>query len=173
MNLKLALLAAAVAFVPTFAQAGTVQFNGEIINSTCAPSGGSGDLAPVTFGPIDAGSLSNAGDIAGHQEMNIKLTCSSALGRKVAVQFGSTTLVDPETGNLMLDTASTAGNVQIAVFNDADEKQVFNATPTASSWKDTAAGDVPLVYRAAYVANGGAATVGTANSLATFTVVYQ
>lgn len=173
MNLKPLALAAAVAFVPTFVHAGNVQFNGEIINTTCAPSGGAGDLQPVTFGPIDAGGLKNAGDVSGHQEMNIVLTCSAALGRKVAVQFGSTTLVDPETGNLKLDDASTAGNVQIAVFNDSDEKQVFNATPTASSWKDTTAGDVPLVYRAAYIAHGGSATAGTANSLATFTVVYQ
>lgn len=171
MQTKLVLLAASLAFVPTFASAGTVQFTGEIVASTCDTSSGSDNLT-INLTPIDAGALSAEGQTAGHHVLPIKLTCTSASGRKVAVKFTSANFADPVTGHLKPDTSSTATNVQLAVYNTEGEVQQFNAAPTASSWKDTTNGDIALDHTVAYYATGPAGE-GTIRANATFDVVYQ
>lgn len=165
-----ALLFAAV-LLPALASANTIDFDGELVASTCTVTAAA--KVDVKFGKLDVSALSAAGNETGRASMPITLTCPGAAPTgTVAVRFESPTLGDNATGNLRLTAASTAKNVQIGIDNAAGTRQIINGLPTADSFVPITTGAVKLDYTAVYVAVGGAAGAGTAKSNATFTVAY-
>ncbi|MFG6108663.1 fimbrial protein [Stenotrophomonas nematodicola] len=165
-----ALLFAAL-LLPVLASANTIDFDGELVASTCSVTAAS--KVDVKFGNLDVSALSADGNETGRASMPITMNCpgTSPTGT-VAVRFESPTLGDNATGNLRLTAASTARNVQIGIDNAAGTRQIINGLPTADSFVPIITGTVKLDYTAVYVAVGGPAGAGTAKSNATFTVAY-
>ncbi|KAF1008054.1 MAG: Type-1 fimbrial protein, A chain [Luteibacter sp.] len=168
MNFKLALLTASLALVPTFASAGTLQITGEIQAPTCDYSSGS-DTKTIALYPIDASQLKAAGDIAGHQNVDIELNCTAALGRKVGIAFSHPDSVDPDTGDLM--PKGTAENVQLTLIDEGGNQQKFNGKP--NNLKETVNGTTTFRHTVAYKAKAPVTKAGTLNATATYTVVYE
>jgi major type 1 subunit fimbrin (pilin) len=181
MKLKLssALLIAAAAIAAQEASAadGTITFNGSVTAQTCTINGngtGAKDFT-VTLPAVSTSALPADGATAGRTPFTIALTnCTPASGNvHTFFEPGSTT--DATTGRLKVN-AGGANNVQIGLLNSdftdikagfADASQNSKSTPISGS------GAATLPYYAQYVATGGAATAGAANSSVMYTLVYQ
>ncbi|HEV7272150.1 fimbrial protein [Pseudoxanthomonas sp.] len=165
------LLALCLATAPLAAQAGVLNVTGEIVQSTCTVGSASANLN-IDLGRVDASQLATAGDEAALTAMPITLDCV-ADNQQVAVMFGSQANADATSGHLnLLPGVDAASNVQVAIYNQAGEKQRVNHAPTAGSFVSTVNGSLTLNYLAAFHATGQA-TPGLANTNAVFTVVYQ
>lgn len=171
MKLRITPLVLAGLLAPALASANTIDFDGELITSTCTIAAGAS--VDVAFGKLDVSALSADGKETGRRSMPITLNCPGTTPTgTVAVKFESPTLGDPATGNLRPTASSTATNVQIAIENARGTRQIINGLPTADSYIPIRTGAVQLDYTAYYVAVGGAASPGTAKSNATFVVAY-
>ncbi|MGR2705514.1 fimbrial protein [Pseudomonas sp. IB20] len=149
---------------------GTMNFTGNITANTCVINASAPNLT-VALGNVPASSLASSGQRAGQTPFQMSLTACSDGSTRVAAKFESG-LVDSATGHLRLDATSTATNVQIAVYDTTDTDNKFGQAPTASAYQTLVGNAATLNYNAWYVATG-AATVGTANSNATYTLSYQ
>lgn len=167
----LAAVAAFVAMAPAaHAADGTLNFTGNITANSCVINANAPDLA-IPLGDVPASALASAGQRAGQTPFQMALTGCSSGSTKVAAKFESG-LVDPVTGHLPLDATSGATNVQVAIFDATDTDNKFGQLPAASAYQTLTGGAATLQYNAWYVATG-AATVGTANANATYTLSYQ
>ncbi len=171
MKPSLTRLLLATLLLPGLASANTIDFDGELLTSTCTIAAAT--KIDVKFGKLDVADLSAAGKETGRSAMPITLECPGTTPTgTVAVRFESLALGDSVTGNLRTTAASSATNVQIAIDNAAGTRQVINGLATADSFVPIKTGAVVLDYTAVYVAVGGPAGAGTAKSNATFVVAY-
>ena len=180
MNRKLlsALIIAGTAIAAQTASAadGTITFNGEVTANTCTINGngsGASDFL-VTLPSVSTSALAADGVSAGRKDFKIELTNCTPDSGNVHTYFEPGITTDLQTGNLIVD-AGGAQNVQIRLLNDdfsaikagfADAAQ--NSKPVA-----IAGGSATLPYFAEYVAVGGPATAGVANSSVVYSLSYQ
>ncbi|MFL9961095.1 fimbrial protein [Paraburkholderia sediminicola] len=164
-------IAALIAIVPAaHAADGTLNFTGNITANSCVINANSPNLN-IDLGNVPASALASAGQRAGQSAFQIALTGCTGGSTKVAAKFESG-LADPTTGHLPLDASSTAKNVQVAIFDTTDTDNKFGQAPAPSAYQTLTGGAATLNYSAWYAATG-AATVGTANANATYTLSYQ
>jgi len=172
---------------------GTINFNGEIIAASCVASAGAGttvggtpgqQIIDVSLGKVSMDSLGNGSEtgIVGGTAINLSLDCgNTAAGLStVSVSF------DPMSGsgvdthnNKLLKTVGDATGVGIGIYN-ADNtllnlagNESFDAALVKSGEDASAKYTANLNLRAAYVANGDALGVGTANGTLPFTLSYK
>ncbi|WP_265420930.1 fimbrial protein [Aeromonas salmonicida] len=171
--MKNTIIAASVVFglfsVNAIAADGQISFTGSIDANTCMVNSGTNDFA-VNLGAVPASALSNIGDIAGNQAFDMALTGCAGGATKVAAKFESLDL--GANGFLKLNSASTASEVVIGIWDQSGAHQPINGVVPASSYVDIASGSATLSYVAAYKATGEA-QVGSANSQVAYTLSYQ
>lgn len=149
---------------------GTLNFTGNITANSCVINANSPNLT-VALGDVPASALASASQRAGQTPFQITLTGCTGGATKVAAKFESG-IADQTTGHLPLDATSTATNVEVAIFDATDTDNQFGQAPAPSAYQTLNGGAATLTYNAWYVATG-AATVGTANANATYTLSYQ
>ncbi|MGL5522453.1 MAG: fimbrial protein [Aeromonas veronii] len=157
------------------ANSGQINFSGNITASTCEVNGGAGAVIAVPMGTVPASSLANQGDRAGMSDFTISLTQCSGGSTEAAVRFEGPN-VDSATGVLNLDNASTAQNVDIALFmKETDARVAMGAAePGAGEYVNIVNGAADLKYSAYYFKNDALAVVpGTANSTANYLISYK
>ena len=184
MNKKLlstALIAtiAATGFA-TVAQAsdGTINITGKVVGQTCKVEGsafGTPASKNVPLALVLAPVLSTAGNTANKTAFNLNITaCDTALST-VQTQFSGAN-IDATTGNLKLTGGSAAAtNVQIQLLNASSAVMPLNgasATAQNSQVVNLTGGAATMSYYAQYIAVGGAAGAGTANTSVEFTMNY-
>jgi major type 1 subunit fimbrin (pilin) len=169
---------AAVGFAPT-AQAvdGTINITGKVVPQTCKVGGsafGTPVTKTVTLPQVLASDLAAAGDTSQKTTFTLAISgCDTALG-SVQTYFSGTN-IDASTGNLKLTSSSPATNVQIQLLNDSDTPMPLNgadATAQKSQVVALSSGAATMSYSAQYVAVGGAAGAGSADTSVEFTVNY-
>ncbi|MBS0340537.1 MAG: fimbrial protein [Proteobacteria bacterium] len=175
MQKKAALLnAAAFAVVGllsqgAFAADGTINFEGEIINSTCSVSPKSQNMT-VPLGKIKSSVLKVAGDLSTPSKFTIDLLDCDAAKAKVTFS-GPPDAINTDllrlAGGLVGTTQATNVGVRIEDSSGVQiklgqESQEYAVLPGANS----------LQFQARYQATGQS-TVGIANATAQFTIAYQ
>ncbi|MEO7067204.1 MAG: fimbrial protein [Rhodanobacter sp.] len=165
--------------IVTTAQAsdGTINITGKVVGQTCKVEGaafGTPASKTVPLALVLAPVLSAAGNTANKTAFSLNITgCDSAL-TTVQTQFSGTN-IDATTGNLKLTGATPATNVQIQLLNASSAVMPLNgasATAQNSQTVNLTAGAATMSYYAQYIAVGGAAGVGLANSSVEFTMNY-
>ena len=153
-----------------FAADGTINFEGEIVSSTCSVSPKSQNMT-VPLGKVKTTVLSAAGSTSTPSKFTIDLLdCDPA---KAKVTFSGPPDADDATllrlaGGLVGNTQATNVAVQIA---DSSGKQI----PLGSQSDEyaIAKGTNSLQFQANYKSVKGGATAGIANATAQFTVAYN
>jgi len=164
-----------------YAADGTINFTGDITANTCTINGSQPGAAvqTIALGSIPASALATEGQTAGNKNFSLELSdCTTAL-TSVAARFESLDLASPD-GRLKLSPAVApainAENVEIIIYDANGNMQPVNGEIPAASYVDLSTGgatkDATLNYIAAYYATGEA-TVGTANSVISYTLSYQ
>ncbi|ELA01380.1 fimbrial protein [Cupriavidus metallidurans] len=169
-----------------FAVDGTITFTGRVTGQTCTISGNgrpAGDFT-IVLPTVTASTLNTAGNIAGRTPFNIRLTNCNPNTGNVAVHFEPGAAVDLGTGRLKNTVVNSpasgstpaitgASNVQIGLLNsDMTNINVGAAFASQNSQRVAiTSGAATLQYYAQYVATG-AATLGTLQTSATYSIVY-
>lgn len=168
--IKLAPIAALIIMNGAHAIDGNINFTGEITANTCTVDGGNTDKI-VTLGSVPASALATKGQIAGNQKFTLSLSACTGSATAVAARFESLASGSPE-GRLKLDSASSAKNVEIALFDANGVMQPVNGVVPTESYVNLDANKAELNYMAAYYATGQAET-GSANATVSYTLSYQ
>ncbi|MBO9538279.1 fimbrial protein [Herbaspirillum sp.] len=168
------LFAAAVSPALVHAADGTLSFTGRVDANTCVLTSGTNGTQTVGMSPVNAASLSQAGDVAGLTPFNVTLgNCGNTL-KSVRLDFADQTNVDLATGRLK-NTARENSNIQIALLDGPNATSAFRlGTPSAQTTPvtSTTAGAATIPLAAQYVATGGAASAGAVTSSIQFTIAY-
>jgi len=177
----LAVLLAAAVTQSAFASDGTINFEGQLLDSTCTVNV-NGTVGPaaatVTLPKVSAAQLKTAGTIAGQTGFNITLSACSGTTTKAAAFFEAGANVDPLTHNLKNNdkTKDGAQNVQLQLV-DANNGQVIKAgdfsqvANTSKVTKDASGGAV-LPYAVQYISTGVAAA-GLVKGAVTYSITYE
>lgn len=167
-------------------QAGTVDFEGEITDSTCSVAADSQNKT-VTLPTVSTNAFSGQGTSSGLTAFAINLeNCSVEDDQQVSAYFEPYPNVDLTSGNLVnTDTgAEAAGNVQVQLLNsqtnaiDLSSPVGANGLQSGAEWVDVtpngASGDgtATINYFAQYYAMNDQVTAGTVASSVNFTVTY-
>ncbi|SAK74227.1 fimbrial protein [Caballeronia ptereochthonis] len=162
-----------------YADAGTIQFNGELVAGTCdinVNGGGSAD-GTVALPKVQTKDLTGAtGKItAGDTSYKVELkNCTPVSGySKASVFYQAGATVDPVDGRLIVQPGG-AENVKIELLNqDGTQIKVGYASDIQNSKPvDISSGDATLYYIARYYATGKT-TAGVANSSVVYSIDYQ
>lgn len=164
------LVAAAVLLTSgAYAADGTINFTGSVVNGSCQVSSGTDGVQTVDLGNVSASSLAKSGQVAGGTAFSISLTgCGKAT--KVAIKFDGD-VADANNTILNLTSGQTATNVGVSIYSHSDGTTpitFFSSRDQVTTGDD---GNATFDYIAKYVATG-VAGAGTANSSATFTIMY-
>ncbi len=169
-----AVAAAGLLSQAAFADGGTVNFNGSIVDSPCSIDPSSQNIT-VPMGAISRAVLNGA---AGKRTLTpskfqILLTNCGATAKGATVTFTGTTDAKV-TDDLAIANAGQVGvtaatGVAIELGDSAGTKIPVGS---ASGTYVLGVGNNPLNFQATYVSTGPAVTVGPANSTAQFVVTY-
>jgi major type 1 subunit fimbrin (pilin) len=178
LSTALVAIMAAAGFAPT-AQAvdGTINITGQVVGQTCKVENtayGTQATKSVTLPLVLAPVLGTAGNTANKTPFTLNITgCDSALST-VQTQFSGAN-IDASTGNLKLTGVGAATNVEIQLLNASNvvmPLNAANATAQNSQVVSLSGGAATMNYSAQYVAVGGAAGAGSANTSVEFTMNY-
>ncbi|WP_425251614.1 fimbrial protein [Janthinobacterium sp. NFX145] len=168
----LAVLLAAATTQSAFASDGTINFKGELLDSTCAVAV-NGATSTVTLPKLSAAMLKTAKNIAGQTGFNIHLSACTGKTTTAAAFFESGPGVDPLTFNVKSSGTAKFVQLQLVDFEGKAIKagDVDQITPTSRVAK-AASGDTILPYAVQYVATGEA-TPGSVEGVVTYSINYQ
>ncbi|MDH1125905.1 fimbrial protein [Enterobacter quasihormaechei] len=176
MNKKLmiAMLAASSALTMTnaFAAAGTVNFNGNILDSACDVDVASQNQV-VVLGDYNKTEFSAAGDRTAATQFNIILKNCPVSVTNARVRFDGT----PDSINtrlLAVDTSVAGAATGVAInLMTADKADLPLHGSNAYTYALSSTMDNTLEFYAQYISTASAVTAGPANSVANFSVVYN
>lgn len=174
--LSMAVLAAAAASMNVMAaSSGTIDFAGEVTDTTCdVIVDAQGPDALITLPTVPTTALAAAADTAGMTGFNMALTnCSADVPVKAFFEYGAT--VDLTTGLLKnTETTTPAGNVMLQLFDGTtgDVIMAGNSNQNADGWVNIESGAADLPYGVQYYATD-ASTAGLVKSQVTYTITYQ
>ncbi|OZI58532.1 fimbrial protein [Bordetella genomosp. 1] len=169
---KLALAAAiGLASQGAFADDGTIDFIGEIVDAPCSIAPESQNLV-VPLGKVSKAELSAAGKKSTPAVFKIKLLNCGASAKGATVTFnGATDATVKDTLSVTAGKVSGSGASGVAVeLQDSSGAKIPVGAPSNEYALNV--GDNPLVFKAVYVATA-AATPGAADATAQFTVTYK
>ncbi|MCY1280318.1 Major fimbrial subunit SMF-1 [compost metagenome] len=162
-----------------FAADGQINFTGQVTAQTCSIDGnGSGGVDfTVNLPTVSVSTLAAAGETAGNTPFTIALSNCTPDSGNVHTFFEAGPTTNLATGNLTLtDGVAAAGNVEIQLLNGGDQSQIMvGYADAAQNSRSVAlnAGAATLSYSAQYVAVGGGAVPGLANSYVQYSIAYQ
>jgi len=167
-----AVAAAGLLSQAAFADGGTVNFNGQIVNSPCSIAPSSQNIT-VPMGTVSSAALSAVGNKSTPSKFQILLQCVSLPKTGASVTFtGTADATVP--ANLALANAGQVGvsSATGVAIQLGDSAGTPIALGSASGTYTLGLGDNPLNFQAAYIATKSAVTVGPANATAQFVITY-
>lgn len=163
---------AALSMSNAFAAAGTVTFNGEILDAACTVDVGSQNQT-VELGKYNKSEFTNTGDKTAATKFNIVLKDCPATVTSAVVRFDGTP--DTTDSTLLAIDSSVAGAATGVAINlmtaDKADLPLHGSNGYSYSLTDTA--DNTLDFYAQYQSTATSVTAGPANSVANFSVVYN
>lgn len=173
----LAVLLAAAASQSAFAADGTINFAGELLDSTCTVTvNGQATSGPtnVALPKMSAAMLKTAKQTAGQTGFNIQLSACSGSSTTAAAFFEAGPGVNPLTSNLF--SKGAAKNVELQLIDATNNKEIkvgdYGQEKSTSRIAKNAAGSTVLPYAVQYIATGEA-TPGTVIGTVTYSINYQ
>jgi major type 1 subunit fimbrin (pilin) len=188
--LGLSLLAAMSASSAYAESTGTINFNGELTDTTCDVNiEGQGPDATITLPTVSINELTAAGQTTGRTSFNMALTnCQvtaadeengvAAGPSKVSAFFQPGDTVDLSTGRLLNQTADGATNVDLQLLDASNAYAAINVgntsqvNDTAYVDIDTATGTAEIPYAVEYYATD-ATTAGKVTSSVVYNLQYK
>jgi len=163
---------AALSMSNAFASAGTVNFNGEILDAACTVDVGS-QSQTVDLGHYNRSEFTTAGDVTSATKFNVVLSACPAAVTSASVRFDGTP--DAVDSTLLAVDSSVEGAATGVAINlmTADKSQLPLHGTNNYSYTLTDAADNTLDFYAQYKSTADAVTAGPANSVANFSVVYN
>lgn len=170
-NLIVATLTAAAALcsASSFAQDGTVNFTGEIIDSACTVDIGSNNTMVVDLGKVAKTAFTGVGSTASATKFTLVLKDCPATVSSAKVKFDGTGYANDNTVLALTPGATTATGVAIQL---SDAANVLPLATSSASYPLSSTGVNNLDFFARYIAKG-TVVAGLANSTANFTVNYN
>jgi major type 1 subunit fimbrin (pilin) len=174
MTKTLAALLAAAACVPPSSHAsdGQINFNGQLISTTCSVGNGGSTLLQVNLPGLATTAVAPVGG-----RTRFSLNVFNCAGAGSVTAFFSGTSVDPTTGYLKNNVAAGAGNVQLELLNGNGA-----GINLLGGIGNQSVASAPIVYGAAsagfavqyrQVDTNAPVTAGAISSFVTYTMVYQ
>ncbi|MCC7697802.1 fimbrial protein [Janthinobacterium sp. EB271-G4-7A] len=176
-----AVLLAAAATQSAFASDGTINFEGELLDSTCTVTvNGVVGPAPatVTLPKVSAAQLKKATDVAGQTGFNITLSACTGTTTKAAAFFESGSGVNPLTANVKNSDLSPKGAkfVELQLVDATNGNVIkagdFSQTANTSKVTKNAAGNTILPYAVQYISTG-VASAGLVKGAVTYSITYE
>ncbi|MGF6100552.1 fimbrial protein [Enterobacter sp. A4] len=163
---------AALSMSNVFAAAGTVNFNGEILDAACTVDVGSQNQT-VELGKYNKSEFTAAGDVTAATKFNIVLKDCPATVTSASVRFDGTP--DATDSKLLAVDSSVAGAATGVAINlmSADKAQLPLHGSNGYSYPLVETADNTLDFYAQYKSTSDTVTAGPANSVANFSVVYN
>jgi major type 1 subunit fimbrin (pilin) len=151
---------------------GQINFTGEIIDSACQVVNGLSNPLNVQLGKVSKTVFTGAGSTSTLTKFDIQLTNCPDTVTSAAINFGGT----PDANNnatLALTPDSDAATGVAIQLVDASEQPVSLYTPSQQYQLASGTAVNDLEFGARYIQTGAAITAGPANSVSTFTVIYN
>ncbi|CAM3192817.1 fimbrial protein [Janthinobacterium lividum] len=173
----LAVLLAAAATQSAYASDGTINFSGELLDSTCTVTV-NGQVAPsaatVTLPKLSASMLKTASTVAGQTPFNITLSACSGATTTAAAFFEGGAGVDTLTSNVKNSGTATFVELQLIDANNGSAIKAGDIGQVTGTTRITknATGNTVLPYAVQYVSTG-VATAGTVLGTVTYSISYQ
>ncbi|WP_039029624.1 fimbrial protein [Leclercia adecarboxylata] len=163
---------AALSMSNAFAAAGTVNFNGEILDAACTVDVGSQNMT-VELGKYNKSEFAAAGDVSAATKFDIVLKDCPATVTSASVRFDGTP--DAADSSLLAIDSSVAGAATGVAINlmTADKADLPLHGSNGYSYTLTSDEDNTLDFYAQYKSTADDVTAGPANSVANFSVVYN
>ena len=171
-NVLASLMAAASIFAinNAFAEDGTINFTGEIIDNACQLSSGS-DAQQVNLGKVSKTALPSAGSTTAATSFTIKLSDCPAAVTNAHVKFDAISYIGDSTVMALKQEADVAEGVGIQILdNTSTVIPLFTDSKAYPLVQNT---ENSLEFRARYIAKSDTIKAGPANGIATFTVSYN
>ncbi|ELV3374797.1 fimbrial protein [Enterobacter cloacae] len=150
-----------------FADGGTINFSGEILDTACQVDGSSQDMN-VDLGKYSKTELNGVGKKGVAKQFNITLKQCPEAASSAQIRFEGT---NDKTDSSLLATTGTAQGVAISLMG-ADMKPLpLNIDSPEYNLVDNA--DNVLNFYAQYQATSDTVTAGTASAVANFSVIYK
>lgn len=151
---------------------GQINFTGEIIDSACQVVNGLSNSLNVPLGKVSKTVFTGAGSTSTLTKFDIQLKDCPETVTSAAINFGGTPDSDNNTTLALSSDADAATGVAIQLV-DASEQPVSLYTPS-QQYPLTAGSTInSLEFGARYIQTQSAVTAGPANSVSTFTVIYN
>ncbi|CAM6362610.1 fimbrial protein [Enterobacter intestinihominis] len=163
---------AALSMSNVFAAAGTVNFNGEILDAACTVDVGSQNQT-VELGSYQKSEFTTAGDVTAATKFSILLKDCPATVSSAVVRFDGTP--DDNDSTLLAIDSSVAGAATGVAINlmTADRAHLPLQGSNGYSYALTSGVDNTLDFYAQYKSTVATVTAGPANSVANFSVIYN
>lgn len=160
---------------PAFSADGTITINGQVSDATCdvGINGATGGDYTLTLPTVQASSLAAAGAVAGSTQFTFNLSgCTATTATQVRAYFEANN-VDPATGNLVNNAATTpAAEVQVQITDNA-LNPIDLRTNTGNQFVPFTSGEnVDLTYAAQYIATG-ISTAGMVETQLVYSLEYM
>lgn len=151
---------------------GQINFTGEIIDSACQVVNGLSSPLNVQLGKISKTVFTGAGSTSTLTKFDIQLKDCPETITAAAINFGGTPDPDNNTTLALTPGASAAAGVAIQLV-DASNQPVSLYSPTRQYPLVSGTTVNNLEFGARYIQTQAAVTAGQANSVSTFTVIYN
>ncbi|MGO4744693.1 fimbrial protein [Serratia quinivorans] len=175
--MKKNLIAAAIATASilsaasAFAADGQVNFNGEIIDAACTVVNDMSNPLTVTLGQVSKTSFKQAGDTAAATSFTLQLKDCPTTVTKASVKFDGTAANGDNKVLALTQETGVATGVGIQLTDSS--QSVLPLYTASASYPLVSTGVNNLDFVARYVSNAATVTAGPANSVASFTVIYN
>lgn len=155
------------------AAAGTVNFNGRLVATTCEVSiDDQGADANINLPTIGIGQLTQAGMTAGKTPFSMKLSnCLLSDAASVAAYFEAGPTVDIATGRLK-NFSGTADNVDLIIYSGTSGTAIVKAAKRPAVYNRIVGNSVTMPYSVAYYATD-ATKAGTVRSSVVYSLTYR
>jgi len=151
---------------------GQINFTGEIIDSACQVVNGLSDPLNVQLGKVSKTVFTGAGSTSTPTKFDIQLKDCPETVTSAAINFGGTPDANNSTTLALTADANAATGVAIQLL-DSSEQPVSLYTPSRAYPLNAGNTVNDLEFAARYIQTQAAVTAGPANSVSTFTVIYN
>lgn len=151
---------------------GQINFTGEIIDSACQVVNGLSNPLHVQLGKMSKTVFTGAGSTSTLTKFDIQLKDCPETVTSAAINFGGTPDANNNSTLALTPDADAATGVAIQLV-DAAEQPVSLYTPTQQYPLASGTAVNDLEFGARYIQTDAAVTAGPANSVSTFTVIYN
>lgn len=171
--LPIAMMFSSVFSISAMAADGQVNFSGEIIDSACQVINTPSNPLQVTLGQVNRSAFSGAGSTAAATKFTLQLADCPVSATAAAVKFDGSSISGNNSVLALTQEPGVASGVGIQLSDDSN-----TVVPLYTASKrynlNTGTGVVNnLDFVARYIATAASVTAGPANSMASFTVIYN